>query len=177
MASLAEVVLVALHPEGVDRNLIDTNANMTCFVSPSTRRAWIEIVEQDYDTDKNPVALHPEGVDRNFQPRRPCRSTCRVALHPEGVDRNQKFYKTTTEEQDVALHPEGVDRNLIDTNANMTCFVSPSTRRAWIEILSKIGTYTPRNKSPSTRRAWIEIVIKSERHHPYRRRPPPGGRG
>ena len=23
-------------------------------MSPSTRRAWIEIVEQDYDTEKNP---------------------------------------------------------------------------------------------------------------------------
>ena len=57
-------------------------------MSPSTRRAWIEIVEQDYDADENPspstrrawieivafcissmmmsaVALHPEGVDRN----------------------------------------------------------------------------------------------------------------
>ena len=57
--------MVALHPEGVDRN----NNRCTRLMS------WC-------------VALHPEGVDRNrysfrhfFRPRR-------VALHPEGVDRN-----------------------------------------------------------------------------------------
>ena len=57
--------LVALHPEGVDRN------NM------SEAELLGHIV----------VALHPEGVDRNvyfglFAKAR------RVALHPEGVDRN-----------------------------------------------------------------------------------------
>ena len=55
---------VALHPEGVDRNL--------------------DIVGT---FDESDVALHPEGVDRN-------RTALflfghwRVALHPEGVDRN-----------------------------------------------------------------------------------------
>ena len=33
--------------------------------SPSTRRAWIEIVARDLDQRKRFVALHPEGVDRN----------------------------------------------------------------------------------------------------------------
>ena len=80
---------VALHPEGVDRNLIDTNANMTCFValhpegvdrntimqmqvkpeyaSPSTRRAWIEIHKPKNKSSSSCVALHPEGVDRNWR--------------------------------------------------------------------------------------------------------------
>ena len=56
--------IVALHPEGVDRNIIPG-------ITVSLMR----------------VALHPEGVDRN------CAilitvSSSRVALHPEGVDRN-----------------------------------------------------------------------------------------
>ena len=55
---------VALHPEGVDRN-IQANAR------------WV--------TDK--VALHPEGVDRNHVARLADR-LYHVALHPEGVDRN-----------------------------------------------------------------------------------------
>ena len=41
---LDNVMKVALHPEGVDRN---NNAEVTTvmdFASPSTRRAWIEII-------------------------------------------------------------------------------------------------------------------------------------
>ena len=55
---------VALHPEGVDRNIF----------SPSSSIA-------------KAVALHPEGVDRNDDPDAELRCFA-VALHPEGVDRN-----------------------------------------------------------------------------------------
>ena len=102
---------VALHPEGVDRNpaykdtsvearrspstrrawieIVNLNSFFhTFYLSPSTRRAWIEIVEQDYDTKKNPVALHPEGVDRNNVVYKRKEPLFAVALHPEGVDRN-----------------------------------------------------------------------------------------
>ena len=34
-------------------------------MSPSTRRAWIEIAVADRLTALRAVALHPEGVDRN----------------------------------------------------------------------------------------------------------------
>ena len=84
------------------------------------------------------VALHPEGVDRNSVSPFANAIAFIVALHPEGVDRNFKddaldMYMTL-----VALHPEGVDRN----KANL---VKP----AWAD------------KSPSTRRAWIEIIVGS----------------
>ena len=56
---------VALHPEGVDRNVV--LAHKLCFLlrSPSTRRAWIEIVSTGSRGRWTAVALHPEGVDRN----------------------------------------------------------------------------------------------------------------
>ena len=56
-------------------------------LSPSTRRAWIEIA---YDCKRLlllVVALHPEGVDRNTAGERR-NGIAKVALHPEGVDRN-----------------------------------------------------------------------------------------
>ena len=56
---------VALHPEGVDRNIWSANA--------------YSIVTA--------VALHPEGVDRNKQYVGSLLAAT-VALHPEGVDRN-----------------------------------------------------------------------------------------
>ena len=56
-------------------------------LSPSTRRAWIEIYPLKNAFAQLLVALHPEGVDRN-----PYLViivyTKKVALHPEGVDRN-----------------------------------------------------------------------------------------
>ena len=71
------------------------------------------------------VALHPEGVwDYRVV----------VALHPEGVDRNRSCPTCRILNPRVALHPEGVDRNISELY-NRTCkTVSPSTRRAWIEI-------------------------------------------
>ena len=59
-------------------------------MSPSTRRAWIEITRQKAKPCKYAVALHPEGVDRNIN-RWLAREQDKVALHPEGVDRNRKI--------------------------------------------------------------------------------------
>ena len=57
------------------------------ILSPSTRRAWIEIFDTIISVQASYVALHPEGVDRNGTL---CSVSvqCDVALHPEGVDRN-----------------------------------------------------------------------------------------
>ncbi len=80
-------------------------------LSPSTRRAWIEIVHSLCSFSRKSVALHPEGVDRNcYSPVIPYEMR-HVALHPEGVDRNYTagVYGWNS---DVALHPEGVDRNI-----------------------------------------------------------------
>ena len=56
-------------------------------MSPSTRRAWIEILLSYLPPSVSTVALHPEGVDRNVSGRLMIASRS-VALHPEGVDRN-----------------------------------------------------------------------------------------
>ena len=57
-------------------------------MSPSTRRAWIEIVIFIHFRHFGEVALHPEGVDRNHKVNLSGRKAKQVALHPEGVDRN-----------------------------------------------------------------------------------------
>ena len=78
---------VALHPEGVDRNLNKMLEELEKMQSPSTRRAWIEITPRVCTVGTLTVALHPEGVDRNFSSKT-SRYAKHVALHPEGVDRN-----------------------------------------------------------------------------------------
>ena len=59
------LVAVALHPEGVDRNRRSDAKYSWTLESPSTRRAWIEIQLSTGLPQKQKVALHPEGVDRN----------------------------------------------------------------------------------------------------------------
>ena len=56
-----------------------------------------------------------------------------VALHPEGVDRNL-MPEIMLNLYGVALHPEGVDRNLFSLKLGIILMLSPSTRRAWIDI-------------------------------------------
>ena len=56
----------------------------------------------------------------------------------------------------VALLAEGVDRNLLADCWGVLNVVSPSSRRAWIEIL-RIHYFVSGKPSPSSRRAWIEI--------------------
>ena len=98
------------------------------------------------------VALLAEGVDRNCMaasmPSKP-----EVALLAEGVDRNVLMALVATGAL-VALLAEGVDRN-ISRSANAARFVG----------------------SPSSRRAWIEMVDSLLSHHDPERRPPRGGRG
>ena len=59
------MLLVALHPEGVDRNYVVVAGVFKRALSPSTRRAWIEIAYAGGHWLPRVVALHPEGVDRN----------------------------------------------------------------------------------------------------------------
>ena len=123
------------------------------LLSPSTRRAWIEIPYSSTESIKNAfVALHPEGVDRNIM----------QVLYERGYL--------------VALHPEGVDRNRFCRPWKHGMGESPSTRRAWIEIINT-NIFTNAKRSPSTRRAWIEIETPWEECDENDSRPPPGGRG
>ena len=56
-------------------------------MSPSSRRAWIEIMTDDAKIRVESVALLAEGVDRNTKGSHDCPGY-RVALLAEGVDRN-----------------------------------------------------------------------------------------
>ena len=105
-------LIVALLAEGVDRNM---TAGVSCPQprrSPSSRRAWIEIRNRPNSRRPPQVALLAEGVDRNW-PGWGGRSTAKVALLAEGVDRNS---------HKVDVLPEQL--------------ASPSSRRAWIEMVS-----------------------------------------
>ena len=57
--------LVALLAEGVDRNSKVSYGFVDNMVSPSSRRAWIEISRGRVDFVEMIVALLAEGVDRN----------------------------------------------------------------------------------------------------------------
>ena len=102
-------------------------------MSPSSRRAWIEIIQIRPPKERGDVALLAEGVDRNFMAwgsigsfagspssRRAwieifcplCRAAhTAVALLAEGVDRNLGQSQQAQGMQ-VALLAEGVDRNI-----------------------------------------------------------------
>ena len=58
---------VALLAEGVDRNLLFLLAPIVAGASPSSRRAWIEIVPGSCRGSGSFVALLAEGVDRNIK--------------------------------------------------------------------------------------------------------------
>ena len=80
------------------------------LLSPSSRRAWIEITKGAQQQQTTCVALLAEGVDRNDFLLDIDGCSFLVALLAEGVDRNvyQSLYCCTS---CVALLAEGVDRN------------------------------------------------------------------
>ena len=59
------LLLVALLAEGVDRNVFCAALCIDLLVSPSSRRAWIEISLVNLGIFIFVVALLAEGVDRN----------------------------------------------------------------------------------------------------------------
>ena len=80
------------------------------------------------------VALLAEGVDRNDFCRRG-EGHAHVALLAEGVDRNVEETPFTLRLLDVALLAEGVDRNAFRATPPASNVRSPSSQRAWIEIM------------------------------------------
>ena len=103
---------VALLTEGVDRNRNVAWGVIICVLSPSSRRAWIEIGYRPNWSYADYVALLTEGVDRNFLATPTKIGCCRVALLTEGVDRNLEFFCWENVIY-VALLTEGVDRNWV----------------------------------------------------------------
>ena len=87
MLILLWITCVALLAEGVDRNLLADCWGVLNVVSPSSRRAWIEITRFFEGRPTICVALLAEGVDRNSSHPLLCIREA-VALLAEGVDRN-----------------------------------------------------------------------------------------
>ena len=83
---------------------------LVILMSPSSQRAWIEIVCRRPRLKAVIVALLAEGVDRNLRPA--------VEDH---ID-------------EVALLAEGVDRNIQLRRSVLIPASSPSSQRAWIEM-------------------------------------------
>ena len=143
-------------------------------MSPSSRRAWIEINAPAASSAVALVALLAEGVDRNKYKFVHMLHTS-VALLAEGVDRNNAMGDRLTS-RPVALLAEGVDRNSLETSKRKLGARSPSSRRAWIEMQS---AWMLLYKSDVALLA--EGVDRNQRDGTrcrlQRRRPPRGGRG
>ena len=88
---------------------------------------------------------------------RECSDRAAVALLAEGVDRNSVYTMLLAFMLVVALLAEGVDRNYSFHDALTNGYRSPSSRRAWIEMLLVVVSLPDPWLSPSSRRAWIEI--------------------
>ena len=169
-----------------------------CRTSPSSRRAWIEIVLCGRSAPGRYVALLAEGVDRNLSiwavraslstspsSRRAWIEITSALPSPQKAGESPSSRRawieisrnaTTIADLYVALLAEGVDRNLFGRFKQRREKPSPSSRRAWIEI--SVTSVVPEiSESPSSRRAWIEISQKHATDARRRRRPPRGGRG
>ena len=140
----------------MDRNPLGPSSTLTAWASPSSRRAWIEIERHDHRREVQHVALLAEGVDRNCEVMYDRKNGIRspssrrawieidqervpgvegdVALLAEGVDRNY-VRGVYSDGGLVALLAEGVDRNCLARSESSRRWVSPSSRRAWIEII------------------------------------------
>ena len=151
--------LVALLAEGVDRNLCVGAILPFCCLSPSSRRAWIEICQGVGSWASSFVALLAEGVDRNRTEGSHHQPRAGVALLAEGVDRNMYYLQYYFPSPFVALLAEGVDRNSSLMASKPLRTGSPSSRRAWIEIAMK-KLEESGQMSPSSRRAWIEMAYR-----------------
>ena len=92
--------------------MVQYEANQKEQASPSSRRAWIEILTCHGDSMVDAVALLAEGVDRNSLVLNPQAFSQGVALLAEGVDRNDQ-HEVDALVASVALLAEGVDRNRI----------------------------------------------------------------
>ena len=102
-------------------------------MSPSSRRAWVEIRKSCSSRADTTVALLAEGVGRNTG-RFTAAGYILVALLAEGVGRNQKRAICLPAAY-VALLAEGVGRNAYARLPPLLLLLSPSSRRAWVEML------------------------------------------
>ena len=122
-----------------------------CFspflLSPSSRRAWIEIALRRYFRAQ---LVSPSSrrawIEISFGTL-PRYLVANVALLAEGVDRNIDHF-TNPSMYFVALLAEGVDRNHIISDSLNDIRGSPSSRRAWIEITLPAASYGASGRRP-----------------------------
>ena len=129
------IATVALLAEGVDRNIWQNCRDTVLAVSPSSRRAWIEIaVLPSPARGEVEVALLAEGVDRNHSI---VLGSYQQWMSPSSrrawieIPSCRRLRSTLL----VALLAEGVDRNDGDAGLASLGSQSPSSRRAWIEMV------------------------------------------
>ena len=115
---------VALLAEGVDRNERISSKGAGCCVSPSSRRAWIEIFPCAVLSDSAGVALLAEGVDRNTLA---CTSRSAPPQSPSSRRAWIEMYYTLPlyVVAWVALLAEGVDRNTVMRRRNFAVLSRP----------------------------------------------------
>ena len=172
-------IYVALLAEGVDRNLLAVCTILTVVMSPSSRRAWIEIQSNRQGTKKKYVALLAEGVDRNNKPviitsgyrtspssRRAwieIKMCCKAMLIRRSSPSSRRAWieiRSGAGARDtlrVALLAEGVDRNsLLASSFGLmpVALLAEGVDRNTALVVR----VTRRMPSPSSRRAWIEIT-------------------
>ena len=117
-------IRVALLAEGVDRNLLCSCLLLALPLSPSSRRAWIEISEA-------PICWHIASSPSSRRAwieilSKTVKLRCwKVALLAEGVDRNIDAAIKEMDEVAVALLAEGVDRNLVVVRFSRLCYCRP----------------------------------------------------
>ena len=144
--------LVALLAEGVDRNRVVLTMRELTAMSPSSRRAWIEMLSHRTKACVPLVALLTEGVDRNFQDLKinditPASPSSRRAWI------EMQMYSRPPRRRQVALLAEGVDRN------------TDVSEDGWVWLVALLAEGVDRN--------WY---LEAE-NPKVDRRPPRGGRG
>ena len=146
--------------------------------SPSSRRAWIEIIQAVLRVGSALVALLAEGVDRNWKSWTRFITRCTspssrrawieigkagrdlsraaVALLAEGVDRNSPMNSFQCCQSKVALLAEGVDRNIAGAKGKPSAYVALLAEGVDRNLPHRTAMAESK-ASPSSRRAWIEI--------------------
>ncbi len=136
-----------------------TNSSYISFLamSPSSRRAWVEMEVEQLAAPTVSVALLAEGVGRNGDYEQP------KQLLPKSPSSRRawveiRVYCPGPLSLFVALLAEGVGRNPPCYWNRLYIFRSPSSRRAWVEMLEEMRKAV-KTASPSSRRAWVEILL------------------
>ena len=114
--------------------MVSIKKEIRAYKSPSSRRAWIEIVVQIEVEFIVQVALLAEGVDRNIAGEEGPELIVGSPSSRRAWIEMSRSHRRRSRSPSVALLAEGVDRNLFLLTHGSQGRRSPSSRRAWIEM-------------------------------------------